>query len=48
MVDISLTAKIPLQSVALSLEGMGTDANCQDALRVLDTVLRQQAANRYS
>ncbi|XP_057431156.1 protein argonaute 16 isoform X2 [Lotus japonicus] len=46
MVDISFTAKIPLQSVALSLEGMGTDANCQDALRVLDTVLRQQAANR--
>ncbi|KAJ1401480.1 Ribonuclease H superfamily [Sesbania bispinosa] len=46
MVEISFATKIPLQSVALSLKGIELDANCQDALRVLDIVLRQRAANR--
>jgi eukaryotic translation initiation factor 2C len=46
-VEISFAAKIPLQSIALSLKGIESHANSQDALRVLDTVLRQRAANRY-
>ena len=46
-VDISYSAKIPLKSVALALRGADVDVNAQDALRVLDIVLRQQAANRY-
>lgn len=45
-VDISYAAKIPLRSVSLALRGAEAD-NSQDALRVLDIVLRQQAANRY-
>ncbi|KAK2389084.1 protein argonaute [Trifolium repens] len=45
-VEISFAAKIPLQSIALSLKGIESHANSQDALRVLDTVLRQRAANR--
>ncbi|GMY09800.1 protein argonaute 16 [Fagus crenata] len=44
-VDISYAAKIPLRSVSLALRGAEAD-NSQDALRVLDIVLRQQAANR--
>lgn len=47
MVEISFAVKIPLQSIALSLKGIESDANSQDALRVLDIVLRQRAANRY-
>lgn len=46
-VDISYAAKIPLKSISLALEGAEPET-VQDALRVLDTVLRQQAANRYS
>jgi eukaryotic translation initiation factor 2C len=46
-VEISFAAKIPLQSIALSLNGIESYADSQDALRVLDTVLRQRAANRY-
>ena len=46
MVEISFAAKIPLQSIALSLKGVEPDANYQDVLRVLDIILRQQAANR--
>lgn len=45
--EISFAAKIPLQSIVLSLKGIESYANSQDALRVLDTVLRQRAANRY-
>ncbi|XP_058787186.1 protein argonaute 16 [Vicia villosa] len=45
-VEISFAAKIPLQSIALSLEGIESCANSQDALRVLNIVLRQRAANR--
>lgn len=47
MVGISFAAKIPMQSITLALKGVESDANSQDALRVLDIVLRQQAANRY-
>lgn len=46
-VEISFAAKIPLQSIALSLEGIESCANSQDALRVLNIVLRQRVANRY-
>ncbi|KAE9588939.1 putative post-transcriptional gene silencing PAZ-Argonaute family [Lupinus albus] len=45
-VEISFAAKIPLRSIALALDGVESDANSQDALRVLNIVLRQQAANR--
>lgn len=46
MVEISFATKIPLSSIALALKGNEVD-NTQDALRVLDIVLRQQAANWY-
>ncbi|CAJ1978435.1 unnamed protein product [Sphenostylis stenocarpa] len=45
MVEISFAAKIPLQSIAIALKEAESDANSEDALRVLDTVLRQRAAN---
>ncbi|KAK9284381.1 hypothetical protein L1049_023552 [Liquidambar formosana] len=44
-VQISYSAKIPLKSIDLALQGAEAD-NTQDALRVLDIILRQQAANR--
>nr|GEY38255.1 protein argonaute 16 [Tanacetum cinerariifolium] len=44
-VGISYAAKIPLKSVSLSLEG-AVPEKLQDALRVLDIILRQQAAQR--
>lgn len=43
--EIDYAAKIPLRSVSRALSGADPE-NVQDALRVLDTVLRQQAANR--
>ena len=45
-VAISYAAKIPLKSIVLALKGSEADNNAQDALRVLDIVLRQQAATR--
>uniref|UniRef100_A0A0E0Q6G5 Piwi domain-containing protein n=1 Tax=Oryza rufipogon TaxID=4529 RepID=A0A0E0Q6G5_ORYRU len=45
VVGISYAAKIPLKSVALALQGSESD-HAQDALRVLDIVLRQQQAKR--
>lgn len=45
VVGISYAAKIPLKSVALALRGSDSD-HAQDALRVLDIVLRQQQAKR--
>lgn len=45
-VEISYAAEIPLKSIALALRGVDVD-NTQDALKVLDIILRQQAANRY-
>ncbi|XP_024959437.1 protein argonaute 16 [Cynara cardunculus var. scolymus] len=44
-VEISYAAKIPLKSVCLALQGSETE-KLQDALRVLDIILRQQAAQR--
>lgn len=46
-VSLTFAAKIPLNSIALAVRGEDVEHNCQDALRVLDTVLRQQAANRF-
>lgn len=46
-VEISYAAKIPLKSIALALKGIEIDNSTQDALRVLDIILRQQAANRF-
>ncbi|KAJ6319503.1 hypothetical protein OIU78_015011 [Salix suchowensis] len=45
-VEISYAAKIPLKSIALALKGIEIDNSTQDALRVLDIILRQHAANR--
>uniref|UniRef100_A0A0Q3V6U0 Uncharacterized protein n=1 Tax=Setaria italica TaxID=4555 RepID=A0A0Q3V6U0_SETIT len=45
IVTISYAAKIPLKSVALALQGSESE-HAQDALRVLDIVLRQQQAKR--
>ncbi|KAK9924461.1 hypothetical protein M0R45_032828 [Rubus argutus] len=44
-VEITYAAKIPLKPIALAFNGAEA-VNAQDALRVLDIVLRQQAANR--
>ena len=46
-VEISYAAKIPLKSIALALQGADVD-NTQDALRVLDIILRQKAAKMYN
>ncbi|CAN6574208.1 unnamed protein product [Malus baccata var. baccata] len=43
--EISYAAKIPLKPISLVLEGADVE-NTQDSLRVLDIILRQQAANR--
>ncbi|PON87801.1 Exonuclease/helicase-like [Trema orientale] len=45
-IELSYAAKVPLKSIALALKGADTDNSTQDALRVLDIILRQQAANR--
>ncbi|KAJ7964784.1 Argonaute family protein [Quillaja saponaria] len=44
--EISYAAKIPLHSISLAIRGVEADYSAQDALRVLDIILRQQAANR--
>ncbi|KAL6535929.1 Protein argonaute 16 [Orobanche hederae] len=44
-VEISYAAKILLKSISLALQGAEPE-KVQDALRVLDIILRQQAANR--
>lgn len=44
--EISYAAKIPLKPISLALKGADVE-NTQDSLRVLDIILRQQAANRY-
>lgn len=46
-VEISYAASIPLKSIAVGLSGAEAENNAFNALRVLDVVLRQQAANRY-
>ncbi|CAI0460289.1 unnamed protein product [Linum tenue] len=46
-IEISYAAKIPLKPIALALKGNEADiGGIQDAVRVLDIILRQQAANR--
>jgi len=45
MVEISYAAKIPMQAIASALQGKETE-NLQDALRVLDIILRQSAARQ--
>ncbi|MBA0822094.1 hypothetical protein Goarm_018910, partial [Gossypium armourianum] len=45
-VELSYSAKIPLKSISLALKGVQSDDSAQDALRVLDIILRQQAADR--
>ncbi|PIA62518.1 hypothetical protein AQUCO_00200494v1 [Aquilegia coerulea] len=44
-VEISFSARIPLKPIALALKGLKAD-NTGDALRVIDIILRQQAAKR--
>jgi len=44
-VEINFASKIPLQAIDKALKGHETD-NYQEALRVLDTILRQQAAKQ--
>lgn len=46
-VQIHFSAKVPLKSVLVTQRGVDTsDNDSQDAVRVLDIVLRQQAAER--
>ncbi|KAL9257405.1 argonaute 4A-like protein [Drosera capensis] len=45
-VDISYSTKVALQSVSVGPKG-SSDGEKQDALRVLDIILRNQAANKY-
>lgn len=45
-VDISFAAKIPVQAIGNALRGQDTE-NSQEALRVLDIILRQIAAKQY-
>lgn len=45
-VEISFAAKIPMQAIALALRGQESE-NSQEALRVLDIILRQHAAKQY-
>ncbi|GER43062.1 argonaute family protein [Striga asiatica] len=44
-VEITFAAKIPLKSISLALQGAEPEKD-QDVLKVLDIVLRHQAANR--
>jgi len=44
-VEISYAAKIPMRSIAEAIKGRDVE-HAQDALRVLDIILRQQQAKR--
>ncbi|PIA35479.1 hypothetical protein AQUCO_03500087v1 [Aquilegia coerulea] len=44
-VEISFAARIPMKPIALALKGLEAE-NTGDALRVIDIILRQQAAKR--
>ncbi|KAM6595904.1 hypothetical protein CsatA_006428 [Cannabis sativa] len=46
-VEISFAAKIPMQAIASALRGQETE-NSQEALRVLDIILRQHASRQFS
>lgn len=43
---LSFAAKIPMKSITAALRGNETE-NSQEALRVLDIILRQHAAKQY-
>lgn len=45
MVEISYAAKIPMHAIGAALQGKETDS-LQDAIRVLDVILRQSAARQ--
>ncbi|KAL0647297.1 hypothetical protein Bca4012_045588 [Brassica carinata] len=45
MVEITYAARIPMQAIASAIRGKETD-NLQDATRVLDVILRQNAARQ--
>ncbi|XP_074336807.1 protein argonaute 4-like [Apium graveolens] len=45
-VEISYAGKSPVQAIAQALRGQDSE-NSQEALRVLDIILRQHAAKRY-
>jgi eukaryotic translation initiation factor 2C len=44
-VEMSFAAKIPMQAIAAALRGQESE-NSQEALRVLDIILRQHAAKQ--
>lgn len=44
-VEISFAARIPMQAIANALRGQETE-NSQEALRVLDIILRQNASKQ--
>ena len=44
-VEISFAAKIPMQAIANALRGQESE-NFQEAIRVLDIILRQHAAKQ--
>ncbi|PON74065.1 Exonuclease/helicase-like [Parasponia andersonii] len=46
-VEISFAAKIPMQAIASALRGQESE-NSQEALRVLDIILRQHASKQFS
>ncbi|RWW17877.1 hypothetical protein BHE74_00036794 [Ensete ventricosum] len=45
-VELNFAAKIPMKSIAIALKGYENE-NSQEALRVLDIILRQHAAKQY-
>lgn len=45
-VELNFAAKIPMKSIAMALKGYESE-NSQEALRVLDIILRQHAAKQY-
>lgn len=45
-VDIKYAAKIPLQAIEDALRGRDSEKS-QEAVRVLDIILRQHSANQY-
>lgn len=45
-VDINYAAKIPIQAIANALRGQDSE-HFQEAVRVLDIILRQHAARQY-
>ena len=46
-VDITFTAKVPISAIGHVLGGGQDTENSQEVLRVLDIILRQNAARQY-